>query len=68
MGVVSEKECSLKAAGGACRCEGACTGYDSRSDCPPLIVIAVMAVAQAVMTHCNLPSMMGPSLTEAGAQ
>ena len=25
----------------ACKCSGACTGYESRLECPPLIVLAV---------------------------
>ena len=26
-----------------CTCPGPCTGYDSCADCPPLIVLAVLA-------------------------
>jgi hypothetical protein len=29
-------------------CTGDCTGYESRSTCPPLIVLAVIAASQAV--------------------
>jgi len=29
-----------------CSCSGACTGYATQSNCPPLIVMAVAAVAQ----------------------
>lgn len=28
-----------------CACEGRCTGYSTRSDCPPLIVLAVAAAS-----------------------
>ena len=31
----------------ACKCAGACTGYESRRECPPLIVLAVLAVSHA---------------------
>lgn len=29
-----------------CACAGQCTGYGTRSDCPPLIVLAVALVAK----------------------
>jgi predicted metal-binding protein len=32
-----------------CVCTGACTGYATSSDCPPLIVLAVAAAAQAAV-------------------
>ena len=28
-----------------CNCVGPCTGYSTRSNCPPLIVLAVIAVS-----------------------
>jgi hypothetical protein len=36
-----------------CTCQGACTGYKTQSTCPPLIVLAVLAVAA--------PTVMGDS-------
>jgi hypothetical protein len=29
----------------SCACKGACTGYATRSNCPPLIVLAIAALA-----------------------
>lgn len=50
---VSTKEsvCSAGSAGEACKCGGVCTGYATQSECPPLIVLAVLAVSQAALTH-----------------
>jgi hypothetical protein len=31
----------------ACKCAGTCTGYESRRECPPLIVLAVLVVSHA---------------------
>ena len=30
-------------------CSGTCTGYDTSSSCPPLIVLAVLASAAAIL-------------------
>ena len=32
----------------ACKCAGACTGYESRRECPPLIVLAIAAMNLAL--------------------
>ena len=48
----SGSECANSGADGRCRCEGKCTGYATRSDCPPLIVLAVVAVTQTAVMHC----------------
>jgi len=32
-----------------CICVGPCTGYDTRSNCPPLIVLAVLAQSEPVI-------------------
>ena len=31
---------------GACTCKGPCTGYQTKSNCPPLIVIATLALSE----------------------
>jgi hypothetical protein len=31
-----------------CDCTGPCPGYDSRPDCPPLIVLAIKAAAMQI--------------------
>ncbi len=31
---------------GPCTCNGRCTGYDTKSNCPPLIVIATLALSE----------------------
>ncbi len=38
-------------ADGVCVCNGMCPGYGTRSNCPPLIVLAVLAVSQAALSH-----------------
>lgn len=53
-----ESVCSAGSVGGGCKCDGACTGYATRSECPPLIVLAVLAVSQAAVTH-------GPAMVQA---
>jgi hypothetical protein len=35
--------CSPGNTNGPCKCGGVCSGYASRTDCPPLIVLAVLA-------------------------
>jgi predicted metal-binding protein len=37
----------------SCACSGPCTGYATRSNCPPLIVLAVAAVAQAATASAH---------------
>ena len=32
-----------------CGCDGACPGYGTRQNCPPLIVIAVAATAKGTV-------------------
>jgi predicted metal-binding protein len=32
----------------ACKCAGACTGYESKRECPPLIVLAIAAMNLAL--------------------
>ncbi len=34
----------------ACACSGACTGYSTRSNCPPLIVLAIAAISSGTRT------------------
>lgn len=44
------KICTLKP------CTGSCSGYDTRSNCPPLIVLAVAAVQTVAATLCLNPA------------
>lgn len=37
---------TIKVESKRCACNGSCSGYATRSDCPPLIVLAVAALAQ----------------------
>jgi hypothetical protein len=37
-------DCSTKLK--PCTCNGPCSGYATRSNCPPLIVLAIAAVSQ----------------------
>jgi hypothetical protein len=39
-----------------CVCVGPCTGYDTRSNCPPLIVLAVLAQPESVTQLRSLQS------------
>lgn len=34
-----------------CKCVGPCTGYGTHSDCPPLIVLAVLVVNEELAPH-----------------
>jgi predicted metal-binding protein len=34
-----------------CNCVGPCTGYSTRSNCPPLIVLAVLVSEAANFAH-----------------
>lgn len=36
-----------------CVCVGPCAGYDTRSNCPPLIVLAVLAQSEPVIQATN---------------
>ncbi len=38
---------------GQCSCVGPCTGYSTRSNCPPLIVLAVIAVSDAASSDAK---------------
>jgi hypothetical protein len=38
----------------ACVCVGPCTGYDTRSNCPPLIVLTVLAQSEPVIQPRSL--------------
>ena len=48
----SGSECLNSDAKGKCSCKGKCTGYATRSNCPPLIVLAALAVTQTAVMHC----------------
>jgi len=40
---------------GICNCEVPCPGYDSRENCPPLIVLAVLATQAEVGQSAGVP-------------
>jgi hypothetical protein len=42
-----------------CVCVGPCAGYDTRSNCPPLIVLAVLAQSEPVIQLRSLQSERG---------
>ena len=42
-----------------CSCDGACSGYGTRSNCPPLIVLATMAVSQVAFAHACIVKLLG---------
>ena len=44
--LVGKQACSAAHAKTNCSCEGCCTGYATQENCPPLIVLAVLAVLE----------------------
>jgi len=44
--------------GEICECDGSCPGYGTRSNCPPLIVLATMAVSQAAHAGAGLRNLL----------
>jgi predicted metal-binding protein len=53
---------SAESASEVCKCNGTCPGYGTRSNCPPLIIIAAMAMSQAALLHANLVKFIGISI------
>jgi hypothetical protein len=46
----------VKPSSEVCACVGPCTGYDSCSNCPPLIVLAVLADSDSTIPIAHNPS------------
>lgn len=46
--------CSGAGAAERCRCKGGCAGYATRRECPPLIVLAIAAVEEALADGAGL--------------
>jgi hypothetical protein len=45
--------------GEICECDGSCPGYGTRGNCPPLIVLATIAMSQAAHAGAGLRNLLG---------